>query len=522
LRAAAEAEAELRVAEITGRAPQRPPAPEPEPEIELELPSLFEETVAPEPEPELELELPALFEEEEEEGALPPWLVSAAPEAEEPAVAATDLPPWLVGSELESAEPEMETADFDLEFADLLGEGEILAELAGVLQGHEELIGDNLEDTLAALRAHGLLEDEDLSEWMGTLEIAEAEEEVAAQADPFAALDGMFFDELTPIAEVEPAEDVDTWLSEFELLTAADEATPTPETVGAEPEMAAAPLAAVDVEEPAEILPADGVEEPVEALLEEEVEEPVSIEALLEDSEEYFGWTAIDEGITFDDTLDAMTAEARPLETGFGWVGLEEEAMLVEEEPEEEPVLDVESFSIADDGFGWMAFEPAAEAEEKPAVKPEAPTPAEKRAEPLSLSAAAAAIAAPRAKAAPAVAPAVAEAPPTPVVRELTPEELEHLDALRAQVREEPRDFDTWLTLARELWQVEIYDEALDAYSELLNAGQLVENVVDDMETHCSNNACRPNMLRVLGDAYMRVGRTEDALHAYQDALRRL
>ena len=95
------------------------------------------------------------------------------------------------------------------------------------------------------------------------------------------------------------------------------------------------------------------------------------------------------------------------------------------------------------------------------------------------------------------------------------------LAAERAHLKDHPRDYETWLSLARALWQVGEQEEALDAYTRVIRAGKLLESVIADLEEHVDQ---RPDAStqRVLGDAYMKDGRLQAALDVYRRALETL
>ena len=96
------------------------------------------------------------------------------------------------------------------------------------------------------------------------------------------------------------------------------------------------------------------------------------------------------------------------------------------------------------------------------------------------------------------------------------------LEALWDHLRAHPRDHEARLTLARAMWQAGRYEESLEAYSRLLRANKLVDEVLADLEGYAEERPSDAGLLRVLGDAYMRADRLTEALEAYREALKNL
>jgi hypothetical protein len=93
--------------------------------------------------------------------------------------------------------------------------------------------------------------------------------------------------------------------------------------------------------------------------------------------------------------------------------------------------------------------------------------------------------------------------------------------AERAYLKEHPRDYEARLALARALWQVGEKEGALEAYSRVIRAGKFLDTVVVELEEYLEQ---WPDVAtqRVLGDAYMKGGRLEEALAIYRQALEAL
>jgi hypothetical protein len=208
-------------------------------------------------------------------------------------------------------------------------------------------------------------------------------------------------------------------------------------------------------------------------------------------------------------------AEVPPAEPGmFGWTAFGPEVEILQ------PPLPVEETPPPEQPFGWTAFGEEVVAPEAPAWR-EPEFPAAEMAPPPTVP--------PEAAPPPEVAPPPVRppevVPPAPARPKVVPpapptaEALASVDALRAYVRSHPRDHEARLNLARALWQAGLYADSLEAYSRLLKAGRLLDEVLADMEAHVAERPNDPAVRRVLGDAYMRADRLADALAAYREAL---
>jgi tetratricopeptide (TPR) repeat protein len=120
------------------------------------------------------------------------------------------------------------------------------------------------------------------------------------------------------------------------------------------------------------------------------------------------------------------------------------------------------------------------------------------------------------------VAEAIEEAivtPETPAAR--VPAEPESFAAERAYLKEHPRDHEARLALARALWQTGEREEALEAYYRVIRVGKFLDSVIPELEEYLEQWPS-VGMQRVLGDAYMKDGRLQDALDLYRLALESL
>jgi len=91
----------------------------------------------------------------------------------------------------------------------------------------------------------------------------------------------------------------------------------------------------------------------------------------------------------------------------------------------------------------------------------------------------------------------------------------------RLRVASNPRDYDAWLLLARGLWDTGEHDESLEAYERLIKAGKQIDDVVEDLEEIVTQSPAA-EVRRILGDAYMKKGRLQEALDIYRTALNNL
>jgi tetratricopeptide (TPR) repeat protein len=192
----------------------------------------------------------------------------------------------------------------------------------------------------------------------------------------------------------------------------------------------------------------------------------------------------------------------------------------VEVAPEEvTPPVEEAAPAPAEEPFGWTLFEePQAPPEAITAVEevpPEAPLELEEEG----------ILPTPVVEEVPGMAemevPVPLEAPIVPPEPLLATAPVEPFATERTYLKAHPRDYEGWLALARALWQAGQRDEALEAYSRLIRPGRLLDGVIADLEGYVRQ---RPDvsLQRVLGDAYMKVGRLQEALSLYRRALETL
>jgi tetratricopeptide (TPR) repeat protein len=82
----------------------------------------------------------------------------------------------------------------------------------------------------------------------------------------------------------------------------------------------------------------------------------------------------------------------------------------------------------------------------------------------------------------------------------------------------EPQDDQERLELARRLWATGQKEQALAEYEHLLKSS-LLDQVIADLESIAGDEPLEEPLLRLLGDAYMRDNRLEEALSTYRRAL---
>jgi tetratricopeptide (TPR) repeat protein len=100
----------------------------------------------------------------------------------------------------------------------------------------------------------------------------------------------------------------------------------------------------------------------------------------------------------------------------------------------------------------------------------------------------------------------VAEAPSTRPLEPLRAEDL-------------PEDPDARLAMARAALNADDWPEALMIYETMVNSSELLDSVIEDMQAGVRRHADDAAGHQLLGDAFMKDGRLQDALKAYRSAL---
>jgi tetratricopeptide (TPR) repeat protein len=118
--------------------------------------------------------------------------------------------------------------------------------------------------------------------------------------------------------------------------------------------------------------------------------------------------------------------------------------------------------------------------------------------------------------------PAAAARPPRPKPpRPTVAESADPFAAEKAYLKENPRDYNARLSLARALWQAGRRAEALGAYGRLVRAGKMLDVVITELEEYLEKWP-EVGTQRVLGDAYMKSNQLDKALSLYRQALENL
>jgi len=493
---------------------------------------------------EAQIEIPSWLEEiglsEEAPATVPPVTTPTGPSEEqlpEEAVPAPaeEAPEWLAGirEELVEERPEAVVEEETPEWLSGLGMESIGEE--DILERLSELdVGPTGEE-----EAPAVLEEKEVPEWLSGLGAEVAGEEAVPSTPPagessdwLASLREQFVEEVealeetpAPVAEEVPKP---AWL-EGEGLPSGDEALEWLERLaeGEEEKLR------VQAEAEAEVR----VAEIEEAVVEEALAPPVG-EAVVPPAEAGFGWTAFGEP-----EPPPVVEEAPQAEPAFGWTAFGEPEAPPEAIPTAEAVeeaLPVEEEVVLPEVLEQVLPEevkapPTAEA---PVVEERLPSEEILAPEVVPLTEEmrwGAVLEVSLEEAEVASAPVIEEVPGMPEMEITEPLEeaaappeiptfevpAEPFAAERAHLKEHPRDYEAWLALARALWQAGEQQEALEAYTRVIRVGKFLESVVPDLEEYVEQEL-DVSAQRLLGDAYMKDGRLQDALDIYRRALETL
>jgi len=541
-------------------------------EAQIEIPPWLEEIVDEETAAPIPPGLAEPSEEQPPEEAVPApaeevpeWLASireAPVEEKAEAVAEEEVPEWLAELGLEPTGEEEAPAAPVEEKAEAVAEEEVpewLAELGPEPTGEEEAPAAPVEA--------------EVPEWLAELGVEVASEEAATPPVEEVA------------APPAPAEEAFGWTAFGEPVVppvaeapAVEEVPPTEELAPPEvPEVEEVP-SIEEITPPEEVPPPSAEEAPLPAWLEGEGmpsgdEALAWLEQLAAGKEEELHAQAEAEA---EVRMAEIMGRPKPAEPPLEEAAPEEAAAPPVEEAAAPP---------AEEAFGWTAFgeieaPPMAEVpavEETPPVEEAAPPAVPEGIEaPPMVEVPAVEEALPIEEAAPPAVPEGIEAPPvveipvvpvveeeplleevtaleirpeeelvpTPVVEEVpgvtemeVPEPLEEAAAPpeiptveapaepfaveRDYLKEHPRDYEAWLALAQALWQAGEREEALEAYTRVIRASKSLESVIAALEEHVEQ---QPDVStqQVLGDAYMKDGRLQEALDIYRRALEAL
>ena len=78
------------------------------------------------------------------------------------------------------------------------------------------------------------------------------------------------------------------------------------------------------------------------------------------------------------------------------------------------------------------------------------------------------------------------------------------------------------LAVARQRLAEGSFDSAIEVYAELIAGGRILTDIAADLEASVILNPGHPELLRTLGDAYMRDNQLQRALDTYKKALQLL
>ncbi len=102
------------------------------------------------------------------------------------------------------------------------------------------------------------------------------------------------------------------------------------------------------------------------------------------------------------------------------------------------------------------------------------------------------------------------------------PPDSEQLAAYRQRLAEAPDDHANRMALARALWALDEVPDSFAQYEALIEAGQYLPDVVNDLSAFVEDHPAEARIQRLLGDAYLRRGRLKEALYSYRKALEQL
>ena len=88
-------------------------------------------------------------------------------------------------------------------------------------------------------------------------------------------------------------------------------------------------------------------------------------------------------------------------------------------------------------------------------------------------------------------------------------------------MEQDPADHASRLALARALRADQKMNSSLDQYEVLIESSRLLQDVSEDLNGMVKEKPA-PRSQRLLGDAFMRQGKLQEALEAYRDALDQL
>ncbi len=93
------------------------------------------------------------------------------------------------------------------------------------------------------------------------------------------------------------------------------------------------------------------------------------------------------------------------------------------------------------------------------------------------------------------------------------------LEKGRTYIKKHRSDHASRLALARVLWDAGEMEESLDHYSRLIRSNQLMDEVIVDLKRYSEEKPHSPDVLRTLGDSYMKQGLLDKAMEIYRQAM---
>ncbi|MGC9400548.1 MAG: tetratricopeptide repeat protein, partial [Anaerolineae bacterium] len=355
-------------------------------------------------------------------------------------------------------------------------------------------------------------EEAEIPEWLGELQppevkevggphVAEAEGEMLSGDDALAWLESLAAgkeDELRAQAEAERRARVDEIMGRTPARPPEEEAPLEAEAEVAEPtpEEAEIPEWLGELQPP-EVKEVGGPHvaeaEAIEAL--EEVEEEAEAAAMAEEEEAFFGWSGF--GLTPPETEPEVVVEEEEWVKSFGFTSFEEDEA-EGAEAEEEPILFEEAQPIEEPRTARPAEATVEPEPEVPTEEPEGAPEAPEEEIPAVVMEEEAIAAKPK----PEVLPRVKD-----------------LQTYVAYVEEHQDDYQARLKLARALWNSGSVDEAIEHYVRLIRNNELLDQVIEDLQSWAREQPEDPRTLQTLGDAYMKEGNLDQALNAYRRAM---
>ncbi len=112
--------------------------------------------------------------------------------------------------------------------------------------------------------------------------------------------------------------------------------------------------------------------------------------------------------------------------------------------------------------------------------------------------------------------------PPRPKVTIKPSGPVFDMEGIMARLRANPNDHNALLDLARGWMQQDNMAGASESYEELVKAGALLDQVIDDLEMATDAHPSAAVLWQVLGDAYMKNGQLQKALKTYRHALKKI